>query len=188
MEPARLTVRMGRRPVKSIVVDKTKALPDGFLGTLKQVCVVTRDYRKIIAGMLSTGIGPWTVFTFSPETCTDLTYRGRPVAYAAKICLARAAGVNWEVIQPISGPNIYADFLENNGEGVQHLLFDCNGVSWAEKTAAFEAAGYSCTQSGRWLGRLTFAYYGTEAATGTAFEIVDMPPDWRRPEPEEVYA
>jgi hypothetical protein len=104
------------------------------------------------------------------------------------VCLAEAAGVNWEIVQPLDGPNIYTDFLESSGEGVHHLLFDCNGASWAEKTAAFEAAGYSCIQSGRWLGRLTFAYYGTEAATGTVIEITDRPPDWKRPEPDEVYS
>lgn len=165
-----------------------KRLPQGFLGNLKQICVVTRDYRRTIEGMLSTGIGPWTVFTFNPTTCTNLTYRGQPADYAIKVCLARAAGVNWEIIQPLDGPTIYADFLEASGEGVQHLLFDCNGASWAEKTTAFEAAGFTCIQSGRWLGRLTFAYYGTESATGTVFEIVDMPADWQRPEPEEIYS
>lgn len=173
---------------KSIRVDKTKALPEGFLGNLVQICVVTRDYRRTIEGMVCSGIGPWSVFTFDPATCTDLTYRGRPASFSAKICLARAAGVHWEIVQPLGGPNIYADFLESSGEGVHHLLFDCNGASWAEKTAAFEAAGYSCIQSGRWLGRLAFAYYGTEQATGTVFEITDRPPDWQRPEPDEVYS
>ena len=167
--------------------EATKRLPEGFLGNLRQVCVVTRDYKKVIAGMLSTGIGPWTVFTFDPTTCTALTYRGKPALYSAKICLARATGINWEIVQPLDGPTIYDDYLAANAEGVQHLQFDCNNVPWAEKVATFEAAGFSCIQSGRWLDRLPFAYYGTESA-GTVFEIVDIPEGWQRPEPEETYA
>lgn len=174
--------------MKSIVVDKTPGLPAGFLGQLVQVCVVTRDYRSKIEGMLRTGIGPWSVFTFSPDTCTDLTYRGASAELIFKVCVAEAAGMRWEIIEPVSGPNIYSDFLDQGAEGVQHLLFDCNGHTWEGKVAAFERAGYACIQSGRWLGRLDFAYYATESAIGTVIEIVNFPPNWQRPEPEEVYS
>jgi hypothetical protein len=70
---------------------------------------------------------------------------------------------------------------------VQHLIFECGGRSWAEKAAAFEAAGCPCLQSGRWLDRVAYAYYATEAAIGTVVEIVNLPPDWSRPPPEEVH-
>lgn len=162
-----------------------RSLPVGFLGTLRQVCVVTDDYRRTIDRMGGAGLGPWSIYSFNSRTCTDLTYRGRPADFSFKVCLADVSGLVWEVIQPISGGNIYSDFLASKGEGVQHLLFDCNDLSWAEKTAALEAAGYMCIQSGRWLDRLAFAYYATEDAIGTVLEIVDRPPDWRRPEPEE---
>jgi hypothetical protein len=138
--------------------------------------------------MLRSGIGPWKVYPLNPETCTELTYHGRPADFSVKMGLADTPSLNWELIQPLAGANIYSDFLSSHGSGLHHLLFDCNGTCWKEKTAAFEAAGYSCIQSGRWLGRTTFAYYGTDTMMGAVLEIVDIPPDWHRPEPEEVYA
>lgn len=163
-------------------------LPAGFLGTLRQVCVVTRDHRRTIDGMLRAGIGPWQCFTFGPQTCTDLTYRGSPAAFTIRVCLADVPGMSWEVIEPLEGPNIFADFLEASGEGIQHFIFDCAGRPWAEKRAALEAAGYECLQSARWLGRATFAYYGPAFAANSLIEIVDLPDGWRRPKPDEVIA
>lgn len=166
----------------------TKPLPPGFLGQVTQVCVVTRDYRARIDAMLRAGIGPWSVYTFSPESCTDLTYHGGAAVHSFKVCLAEMAGMRWEIIQPLDGQTIYGDFLDRHGDGVQHVIFECGGRSWAEKTAAFEAAGFPCLQSGRWLDRVTYAYYATESAVGTVCEIVDLPTDWSRPEAEEIYS
>lgn len=163
------------------------SLPPGFLGSLRQVALVTHDLRKTIDGMLRVGVGPWGVHTFDANTVTDRTYYGRPADFAFKVALAESPGLHWELIQPLEGENIYSDFLSSHGDGLHHLLFNCDGHSWAEKTATFEAAGYTCIQSGRWLGRTTFAYYGTGADAGAILEIVDIAPDWQRPEPEEVH-
>jgi acetoin:2,6-dichlorophenolindophenol oxidoreductase subunit beta len=82
----------------------------------------------------------------------------------------------------------YSDFLNQSGEGVHHLLFECNGMSWDEKVQGLEGAGYKCIQSGKWLGKTSFAYFDTSPNVGTLLEIVDIPPDWKRPEPEETYS
>ena len=39
----------------------------------------------------------------------------------------------------------------------------------------------------RFHGRNAFAFFGTEAATGTTFETYDIPDDFVWPEPEEWY-
>ncbi len=106
-------------------------LPSGFLGKVAQVCTVTRDYKAKIDAMLRAGIGPWSVYTFSPQTCTELTYHGRAAAQIFKVCLAEMAGMRWEVIQPLEGPTISADFLDRHGDGVQHVIFECGGQSCA---------------------------------------------------------
>jgi methylmalonyl-CoA/ethylmalonyl-CoA epimerase len=168
-------------------VAKATNLPAGFLGKIRQVCMVTADYRRAVEAMLRVGIGPWTVHTFSPKTCTELTYYGRPAHHAFKSALADMPTVLWEVIQPLSGENIYSDFLNQNGEGVHHLLFECQGISWNEKVRGLESAGYTCIQSGKWLGKTTYAYFDAKPSIGTLIEIVDIPSDWKRPEPDEIF-
>jgi methylmalonyl-CoA/ethylmalonyl-CoA epimerase len=164
------------------------SLPNDFLGKIRQICIVTPDYKRTVEAMLRVGIGPWAVHPFNSKTCTDLTYHGRPGDFAFKSALADMPTVMWEVIQPLSGPNIYSDFLNQSGEGVHHLLFECNGMSWDEKVQGLEGAGYKCIQSGKWLGKTSFAYFDTSPNVGTLLEIVDIPPDWKRPEPEETYS
>lgn len=40
---------------------------DGFLGNAVEIAVVTRDHRRTMEGLARLGIGPWRVYTFSPE-------------------------------------------------------------------------------------------------------------------------
>ncbi len=49
-------------------------LDTSFLGNTIQVCVVTRDYQRTMEGLVKAGIGPWRVYTFGPDTVTELTF------------------------------------------------------------------------------------------------------------------
>lgn len=158
-------------------------LPQGALGNLRQACVVTRDLRRTVGRMLAMGIGPWSVYTFSPDNCTEMTYRAQPGRFAFRAAFATNLNQWWEVIEPLRGPSIYEDFLAGHGEGVQHLLYDLNGVSWEEKRRLLAESGFDCIQSGRWSGGFRFAYYDMPAVT---VEIVDTPAGWVRPDPEEI--
>ena len=100
------------------------------LGHLVQVCVVTRDYQRTMEGLVKAGIGPWRVYTFGPETVTELTFRGKPASHSMKLCLAFSGTMMWEIVQPLTGPSLYEDFLEQHGEGVHHVAVDCNGLPW----------------------------------------------------------
>ncbi|WP_352781311.1 VOC family protein [Mesorhizobium sp. M0244] len=70
------------------------------------------------------------------------TYRGRLADFAIKLCLANSPNMNWEVIEPVRGQSIYADFLERQGDGIQHLAFNCNGIEYEERIRQFEDGGY----------------------------------------------
>ena len=88
-------------------------------------------------------------------------------------------------MQPVVEPTIYHEFLEKHGEGVHHIALRCPNVTWAEKVARLEAQGFRVIQSGSWLGKLPYAYFETESATGTTFEMWDEPDNFVMPEPEE---
>lgn len=167
-------------------IKQNLALPFGILGTLKQFSMVTRDLRRTVDGLMKIGVGPWRTYPFDRHTVTDRTYKGKPGDFEFKIALADMPGLMWEVIQPIRGPDIYSDFLASKGEGLHHLLFECNGLNWEQKTKAFADAGYSCAQLGKWLGQITFAYYDTVPDIGFYIEVINIPDGWVRPAPQEI--
>jgi hypothetical protein len=148
-------------------------LPNAFVSQVIQICIVTRDYRRTIAGFLKLGIGPWRVYTLGPDTVSNMTYRGKPSPHVIKVCLATIGGMEREIVQPVERPTIYDDFLAQHGEGVHHVAVSCAGLTWAEKIARFEAEGFHVVQSGSWLGQMPYAYLETEDSTGTTFEIYD---------------
>jgi hypothetical protein len=168
-------------------VTGANTLSNSFLGDNIQICVVTRDFRRTMEGLVRAGIGPWRVYTFGPETVSELTYRGEPANYSMKLCLAFSGGMMWEIVQPLTGPNLYEEFLEKHGEGVHHVAFGCNNIPWQERLDAFAAHGYQMVQSGLWQDRVPYAYFDTEADTTTMIEIFDIPADFVLPEPEEWY-
>jgi methylmalonyl-CoA/ethylmalonyl-CoA epimerase len=162
-------------------------MSNSFLGSNTQICVVTRDFQRTMEGLVRAGIGPWRVYTFDPTTVADMTYRGKPAEYSMRLGLADSGTMNWEIVQPLKGPNIYEEFLEAHGEGIHHVAFGCNGIPWAERVKAFTDRGYAMIQSGVWLGRVPYAYFETEGDTTTTFEIFDVPPDFPTPTPELWY-
>ena len=133
-------------------------LSNGFLGNLIQVCVVTRDHQRTLEGFVGLGIGPWSIRTVDGSNMRA-TYRGAPADFALRLCLANSQNMNWEVIEPLSGRSIYADFLERHGEGVQHLAFGCNGMEYADRVREFGARGYRSIQHGELFGGIAFHYF-----------------------------
>ena len=98
------------------------SLSNSFIGDTIQVCVVTNDIRRTLEGFTKLGVGPWRIYTFSPETVKDQTYLGKPARYSMRLALATSGTMMWEVIQPLEGPSIYKDFLAKHGEGIQQCL------------------------------------------------------------------
>jgi hypothetical protein len=162
-------------------------LDNSFVGSVMQVCVVSRDLRRTMAGMVRLGIGPWQVHTFSPKNVEDMTYLGAPTEATFAIALAFSGTMMWEIFQPVSGPSIYDEFLEEHGEGIHHVAVDCNGADWETRLEMFAGHGYKAIQSGRWMGRAPYAYFATDGDVCTTIETFVIPDDFTLPEPDEWY-
>jgi methylmalonyl-CoA/ethylmalonyl-CoA epimerase len=168
------------------VVSATE-LSNSFLGSLLEICFVTADHRRTMQGLVRLGIGPWRVYTFDSTTVTDRSYRGAEVDYAIKVCFADVGDLAVEIMQPLYGPSIFQEFLDEHGEGIQHVAFDCQERPWDERTRDFADRGFPLVQAGRFMGLNAFGFFDTEAATGTTFETYSIPPGFVWPEPEEWY-
>ncbi|MDP6100133.1 MAG: VOC family protein [Dehalococcoidia bacterium] len=132
-----------------------------------QVCVVVKDveqttenYQRVV------GIGPWKVFTVGPPTLSG-TLRGKPEAYSMKIALARVGDIAWELIEPLEGPSIYREFLEQKGEGLHHIKFAVDDHD--KSVAEFAGHGIGVLMGGAMESR-GYSYMDTESVLGFILE------------------
>jgi len=101
------------RPWPEVLGENT--MSNGFPGHVVEVCVVSRDHRRTMEGLVRLGIGPWRVHTFTPENVTGQTYGGGPAAFSLKMCFAEGKDMSWELMEPLGGPNIVQAFLRDHG-------------------------------------------------------------------------
>jgi methylmalonyl-CoA/ethylmalonyl-CoA epimerase len=88
---------------------------------LIQVGVVVKDLDQAVAHFSSLGFGPFQPL-HKPENAEEY-YRGKPMKAEMKICAANMGPVDLELIQPVSGKSPHQEFLDRNGEGIQHIAF-----------------------------------------------------------------
>lgn len=160
---------------------------DPFLGNAVEIAIVTRDHRRTMEGLWRLGIGPWQVHTFSPENTANQTYRGKPSPFTLKVCFAQFGNMVWELMEPVSGPTIFAEFLERHGEGIHHIAYDCHDVPFEQRMAEFSRRGFLVVQSESWMGENHFAFFETEGATTTCLETYVFPKGWEYPKPEAYF-
>ena len=170
-----------------VAVISDTALSNGFMGDTIQTCVVTHDIHRTMAGFVALGVGPWRVYQFSPETVTEQTYRGRSQPYSMFLAVAWTGNSFWEIIQPLEGDSIYRDWLNEHGEGIQHVAQSCAPLAFDDQIAEFRRRGLEVVQSGFWRGEVRYAYIGSESLTGMAIELFAFPDGYAFPEPEEWY-
>ena len=96
-------------------------------------------------------------------------YRGKPENFRMKIGLAMMGELQIELIQPLEGKTIYAEFLEKWGQGIHHLGFDVKDLD--ERVAAFRGLGIGVLMNGERVGG-KFAYMDTEGTLGIMVELM----------------
>jgi methylmalonyl-CoA/ethylmalonyl-CoA epimerase len=161
-------------------------MAESMFKSVDQVAVVVRDIDRAMERYVEeVGIGPWTVYTFSPDWIR-MTFRGKEQGYTMILALAQLGGVMYELIQPVEGPSSYEEFLNERGEGLHHLGYFVDDIDAA--IAEMEGKGFPVIQSGRGFGTEddgAYAYFETEGALGHIIEAIEMP--GALPDPERTY-
>jgi len=81
----------------------------------------------------------------------------------------------YELIQPLDGPSIHADWLEERGEGFHHIGYVVESLE--RTTAEMEASGHPAIARIHSFGATgdgAAAYYDTAAALGFLVEAVEL--------------
>jgi methylmalonyl-CoA/ethylmalonyl-CoA epimerase len=140
-----------------------------------QVALVVRDLERAVRdldGVL--GAGPWRGYVFDGDSVEGREYHGQPADWSVRLVL-NDRHPQFELVESLAGPNIYADWLDAHGEGLHHLGYVVASVQ--ETTAQMTAAGHGVIQSGHSFGADrdgVFAYYDTAEALGFVVEAVEL--------------
>ena len=144
-----------------------------FTETL-QVSVVVRDLDAAMRTYVHEyGIGPWNVYEFNPDNVSDMHARGEPVAWSWRLALAQVGQVQWELVEPLDGESIYAQFLADHGPGVHHV--GVGVASYDDTLAELAGRGQDVLLGGEYNG-VTFAYLSTDDDLGAITEIFSGAP------------
>ena len=148
-------------------------------GPVIQVAWVTDDIEateRLLSEQF--GVGSWTRIPdveFGPETTT---LRGEPISFTAHISLGYAGDLQLELIEPVSGETIHAEFLDEHGPGLHHVCFEVDDLDEACRSA--DAAGLSVLMRGSMLdGEIEFAYVDGSAAGAPYVELARIGPQMR---------
>ena len=145
-------------------------------GPVVQVAWVTDDIdttERLLSEHF--GVGGWTRVSdveFGPETTT---LRGEPVSFTAHISLGYAGELQLELIEPVSGPTIHAEFLREHGPGLHHVCFEVEDLDAACRAA--EEAGLPVLMRGAMMdGEIEFAYVDGSASGAPYVELARVGP------------
>lgn len=150
---------------------------------IKQIAFVVRDLEASVRAYSDLlGVGPWTAYDLSADVLREMTYHGREARFSLRHALAWQGGVQLELVEPGSGPSIFADHLRSHGEGLHHvgIYVDDHGQAVAE----FRAQGFTPIQSACGFGATgdgAFAYFVTDDPLAAIVELIEAPSVRRAP-------
>lgn len=148
-------------------------------GPVTQIAWVTADIEAT-EKFLSVGFGAgnWTRMNdihFSPQDCT---LRGEPADFTIHVSIVYVGDLQLEVIQPVRGASIYAEFLEKNGPGLHHVCFGVEDMDAA--LAAVAELGLTVHQAGSMMGgAMDFAYVDGTSAGAPYIELARIGDDMK---------
>ena len=134
---------------------------------MTQVGIVVRDLDAVIANMKKIfGCEP----SFVGETLkSGRKYFGREGNFAARIALFDFCNIQFEYMMPTEGESIWQDFLDEHGEGLQHVSFRVK--SYEDAAAQMAQAGAEAELQGLAMARpVRWDFFNTEPMLGFSVE------------------
>jgi methylmalonyl-CoA/ethylmalonyl-CoA epimerase len=142
----------------------------------QQVALVVHDLEEAVrrwADQLR--IGPWTAYQYGPDDLKEMRYFEREVEFSFRHALAWQGELQFELVQPLTGPSLFADQLDQRGEGLHHIakFVDDHPAAVAEAlahsyTPLMSAHGHGAEGDG------AFAYF-RPPGIGLIVELIEAP-------------
>ena len=148
---------------------------DKGIGTdiVTQVGIIVRDIERT-AQRFSDVLGlpkPSVIVTPGYDKAKTM-YKGQPSAATAKLAFFDLGQVQVELIEPDEQPSVWRDFLDEHGEGAQHIAFRIRDTRRA--TDYLANFGISVLQQGLYSsGDGMYTYVDSQAQLGTTLELLE---------------
>ncbi|HJQ73457.1 MAG TPA: VOC family protein [Gaiellaceae bacterium] len=140
-----------------------------------QLGFVVRDLERAVREFdAKLGAGPWRGWLFGPQG-EGREYNGRPAEWTLRLALS-GGSPHYELIEPVDGPSVHADWLAERGEGFHHVAYVVESLD--RITAEMEAAGHPAVARIHCFGADgdgAAAYFDTADSLGFLVEAVEPP-------------
>lgn len=152
------------------------ALPVGMAGLrypITQISLAVHDLERVMAVYHRLfGWGPWNVFEHRLPVHHDTELRGTSVHYALRGAEVYVGDMNFELLEPTEGPNLWSEFMDRRGEGIASIavMFKEPEEGEAVKAAFREQFGIDVTMRARIGDHIEYYYLGTEERFGCLIE------------------
>lgn len=115
-----------------------------------------------------------TFFEFHDQ---KIIYRGRETTNSIKLGTVQYNNLNFELIQPLGGENLYQEFVDNGCEGFHHFGMYVDDLE--ASIEKFKNNGIKALQTGQII-KMHYAYMDTEDSFGAIIELLKIKPKKRR--------
>lgn len=168
-----------------------ESVAGGLLGrplAISQIAIVVNDLDATMARYTELlGWGPWNVYRHEPPRLHDTVVRGQSTAYTMLGAETHVGPIGFELLQPLEGPSIYREWLDEHGEGLHHvavMLHDLDESSLLKQR--FAENGAEVLMGGRIGETIEFYYLDTEPSLKIIIEsgsghAIDLVPDYVYP-------
>jgi 4-hydroxyphenylpyruvate dioxygenase-like putative hemolysin len=132
------------------------------------VGVLVRDLDKAIEYYQSLGIGPFEKRTI--DALADKTMYGKPAHFKLKMATAPLGPIKIEIIEPSDGAILQQEFLENKGEGINHIAFAVDDLE--KEKAKLMMKGLKVILTIKLPNGAECAYFDARQVGGVIIELV----------------
>ncbi len=158
--------------------DQASPCPKDIFSKFVQIGVVVADLEQTIRYLGEIfGIGPFRVIDWPPQGRPDIEkyYYGEPGNFTARMAFTELGPVELELIQPLEGESIWADFLREHGGGVHHLRFNVDDIRPVREYLAEKGIQPAQHGSGIRPGT-TWMNFASEEKIGFVIEVMNALP------------
>ena len=149
-------------------------IAQGLFKDFVQIGVVVDDLDQRLKVLTEVfGLGPFRVIDWPPADRSDIErrYYDEPTNFTARMAFAELGPIELELIQPVAGKSIWADFLAQHGPGIHHIRFNVLDMQPVVDYLAGHGIGIAQMGSGIRPGT-TWANFDTEASVGFTIEVM----------------
>ena len=138
---------------------------------MAQVAVVVKDIEKSSKAYAEFfSVEQPDIKITAPLEKAHTNYKGKPTQAQAKLAFIKLDNITIELIEPIGGPSVWKEVLDQKGEGVHHIAFRIKGME--EKLHQLQTIGINTIQRGDYTGG-RYAYVDAEEKLCVIVELLE---------------